>query len=319
MAIAVALLGCEHPHVPEVLGVIASEPDVSLAAVWSGDRAAVPGAVANYTVPSPEAALDRADVAIVCAPTEERATLSVRAAQAGRPLLVEEPLAVTATDAARVAREIGRSRTPAYAALFLRELPGLARLRGLLRADVLGRITGVAASYLSPLALGSAAAASGATSWVQYAQRAGGGAMTDLGIHLVDALTALGLPPHLEAVRVDRRSGEPGDLGGVAVGLWGDAPLTLRTSWVTRPGGLELTVNGTIATASLRDGTLEITPDQGAPERWVGAPPDPAEAVRAFFQRLRTRRLEPNGLRDAVAAHEVIARATVLRDGSRRG
>jgi predicted dehydrogenase len=319
MTIAVALLGCEHPHVPEVLGVIASEPDVSLVAVWSGDRDAIPGAVANYSVPNPDAALDRADVAIVCAPTDERAALAVRAAQAGRPVLVEEPLAVSAAEAARMAREIGRSRTPAYAALFLRELPGLKRLRGVLRADVLGRITGVAASYLSPLALGGVAAPAGGTSWVQYTQRTGGGAMTDLGIHLVDALSALGIPPQLEALRVDRRRGERGDLGGVAVGVWGDVPLTLRTSWVTRPGGLELTVNGTVATAALRDGTLEIAPDQGAPERWVGAPPDPAEAVRAFFQRLRTRRLDVDGLRDAVAAHEVIERAALLRDGQRQG
>jgi predicted dehydrogenase len=188
-----------------------------------------------------------------------------------------------------------------------------------LRADVLGRITGVAASYLSPLALGGVTATAGATSWMQYAERAGDGAMIDLGIHLVDALTALGIPPQLEALRVDRRRGERADLGGVAVGLWGDVPLTLRTSWVARPGGLELTVNGTVATASLRDGTLEIAADQGAPERWVGAPPDPAEAVRAFLARLRARRLDVNGLRDAVAAHEVIERAALLRDGPRQG
>ena len=312
MAIAVALLGCEHPHVPEVLGVIASEPDVSLAAVWSSDRAAIPGAVANYTVPGPDTALDRADVAIVCAHADERAALSVRAGRAGRPVLIEAPLAPTAAEAARAAREIARTRTPAYATLFLRELPGLGRLGAVLGADMLGRVTGAAASYLSPLALGGVSAPAGGTSWVQRAHRAGAGAMTDLGIHLVDALTALGIRPRLEAVRVERRRGERADLGGVAVGRWGDVPLTLRTSWVTRPGGLELIVNGTLATASLRDGTLELAAGQGAPERWVGAPPDPAEAVRAFFQRLRTRRLEVNGLRDAVAAHELIERAPVL-------
>jgi predicted dehydrogenase len=312
MAISVALLGCEHPHVPEVLGVIASEPDVSLAAVWSSDRAAIPGAVANYTVPSPDIALGRADVAIVCAATDERPALSVRAGQAGRPILIAEPLAPSAAEAARAAREIARSRTPAYATLFLRELPSLGRLRALLGADMLGRITGAAASYLSPLALGGVSTAAGGTSWVQRAQRAGAGATTDLGIHLVDALTALGIRPRLEAVRVDRRRGERADLGGVAVGRWGDVPLTLRTSWVTRPGGLELILNGTVATASLRDGTLEIAADQGAPERWVGAPPDPAEAVRAFFHRVRTRRLDLDGLRGAVAAHEVIERAPAL-------
>jgi predicted dehydrogenase len=309
MAIAVALLGCEHPHVPEVIGVIASEPDVSLAAVWSGDRAAVPGAVANYIVSSPDAALDRADVAIVCAPTGERAALCVRAAQAGRPILVEGPLASTAAEAARVAREVARSRTPAHAALFLRELPGLGRLRAVLDADVLGRVTGVASSYLSPHALGAAGAPAGATGWGGGARD---GAMNDLGIHLVDAMAALGVRPRLDAVRLDRHRGHATDLGGVAVGRWGDVPFTLRTSAVTRPGGLELVISGTLATATLRDGTLEIAGGQGAPERWVGAPPDPAEAARAFFDRLRTRRLDVDGLREVVAAHETIERAPTL-------
>jgi hypothetical protein len=34
--------------------------------------------------------------------------------------------------------------------------------------------------------------------------------------------------------------------------------------------------------------------------------------VRAFLARLRARRLEDDGLRPAVTAHEIIARATVL-------
>jgi predicted dehydrogenase len=308
MAIAVALLGCEHPHVPDVLGVVASEPDVRLAAVWSADRSAVPGAVADYLVQSADTAIGRADVAIVCAPTDERPALCVRAAQAGRPILVEEPLARTAAEAARVAREIARSRTPAYATLFLRELPGLGRLAALLRSDVLGRVTAAAATYHEPMALNG----SPATGWMQQARRAGGGAMTHLGIHLVDAMAALGARPRLDAVRLDRRGAGHSDVGGSGLGRWGDIPLTLRTSWVVRPGGFEVVINGTAATAALRDGTLEIAAEVGAPERWVGAPPDAAEAVRAFLARLRARRLEDDGLRAAVAAHEVIERATVL-------
>jgi hypothetical protein len=48
--IDVALLGCAHPHVPDVLGVIASETDVRLAAVWDADRSAIPGAIAGAAV-----------------------------------------------------------------------------------------------------------------------------------------------------------------------------------------------------------------------------------------------------------------------------
>lgn len=310
MAISVSLLGCEHPHVSNVLGVVASEPDVRLAAVWSGDRSAVPGPVSGYAVQSPETAIARGDVVIICAPTDERPELCIRAARAGRPLLVEKPVARSAGESRSVAREVARSRTPAYANLFLRQLPALARLRAVLRADVLGRVTAVGASYLSPAALnGTGAPASG---WMQDARRAGGGGLVDLGIPLVDALTALGARPRLDAVRIDRRRGDRTDAGGAAVGSWGDVPLSLRVSWAVRPGGLELVVNGAGGTAVVRDGTLELSGDLGAPERWIGAPPDPAEAVRAFFARLRSRRLSTNGLEDAVRAHEIIERAAAL-------
>jgi predicted dehydrogenase len=307
MPIAVCLLGCEHPHVSDVLGVVVSEPDVRLAAVWSGDRAAVPGAVANYLVDSPDTAITRADVAVVCAPTAERAQLCVRAARAGRPVLVEAPLAARASEAAAVSREIARSRTPAYANLYLRQIPALSRLRASLRTELLGRVTGVSASLLTASALGGAPAA-----WARARRPGSAGGLVDLGIHVVDLLTALGSRPRLEAASPDRRTRERIDVGGVALGRWTDAPLTLRVSQVVRPGGLEVVVNGSGATAVLRDGTLELAADHGAPERWVGAPPDPAEAVRAFLQRLRTRRLELNGLRDALAAHEVLERATAV-------
>lgn len=310
MAIAVALLGCEHPHISDVLGVIASEPDVRLAAVWSHDRSAVPGPVSGYAVQSADTAIARADTVIVCAPTDERPQLCIRAARAGRPILVEKPVARSAAEARAVAREVARSRTPAYANLFLRQLPALGRLAAVVRADVLGRVTAVAASYLSPTALdGSAGQASG---WMQDARRTGGGGMTDHGIHLVDALTALGARPRLDAVRLDRRRGDRNDVGGVALGRWGDVPLSVRASWIVRPGGLELVINGTSATAVVRDGTLEVSADLGAPERWIGAPPDPAEGVRAFFQRLRSRRLDLKGLEAVVSAHEVLERAAVL-------
>jgi hypothetical protein len=62
----------------------------------------------------------------------------------------------------------------------------------------------------------------------------------------------------------------------------------------------------------LRDGTLEIVADDGARERWVGPPPDAGEALRAFADRLRTRRLEFNGLEHAIRAQEAIERAVLL-------
>jgi len=310
MPIEISLLGCGHPYVPDLLGVIASEPDIRLAAAWDADRSAVPGAISSHVVSEAETAIRRANAVVICAPTDQRPALCVQAARAGRPLLISTPIALSAAQARAVAREIGRSRTPALAMLFLREVPALARLRPALRAGLLGRLSAVSASFAHAGALDGAFVGPGA--WMLDPRRAGVGGLGDLTLQLLDALSVLGELPRLDAVALDRPAGGRGDLGGIALGRWADLPLSLRTSWVSRPGGLELTVSGARGSATLRDGTLELTGSDGTPERWIGAPPDPGEALRAFADRIRKRRLPRDGLAGAVAAHEVLERATVL-------
>ncbi len=290
-----------------MLGVIAAEPDVRLAAAWDPDPSAVPGALSSHRVRELDTAITRADAVIVCAPTDRRPEICVRAARAGRPILVEKPVARTVAEARAAARELERSRTPALAALFLRELPALGRLRAVLRTRLLGRLASADASFVHGGALNGML--SGSAGWMQDPHRAGVGGFGDLALHLVDAFAALGAPPILEAVTLDRGRPGAGDLGGAAVGRWGDVPLLLRTSWVTAPAGLELTITGSTGSAVLREGTLELTGADGPPERWVGAPPDPGEAVRAFLARLRARRFDRDGLAPAIRAQEAIERA----------
>jgi predicted dehydrogenase len=310
MPIDIALLGCGHPHVPDVLGVLASEPDLRLAAVWDEDRAAIPAAVSGAAVSRAETAIGRAHAVVICAPTDQRPALCVQAARAGRPILVEKPVARSAAEARGVAREVGRTRTPAVAALFLRELPALGRLGGLLRERLLGRLASVSAALAHPG--GVDGWFDGPSAWMRDPRRAGVGGFGDLALHLVDALTALqpDEPPRLAAVALERAGPDQADLGGVALGTWAGAPLTVRASWITRPGGLELVACGAMGTATLRDGVLELIGDRGAAERWVGAPPDAGEALRAFAHRLRTRRFPRDGLAAVVRAQERLEAAT---------
>jgi predicted dehydrogenase len=304
MAIDIALLGCGHPHVPDVLGVLASEPDLRLAAVWDPDPSAIPVAVSGAAVSRAETAIARAHAVVICGPTDQRPALCVQAARAGRPILVEKPVARTAGEARAVAREIGRSRTPAVAALFLRELPALGRLGAVLREGLLGRVAGVAVALSHPGAIDGWF--EGPCAWMRDPGRAGVGGFGDLALHLVDALAALrpDEPPSLAAVALDRAGPGQGDLGGIALGSWAGAPVTVRASWATRPGGLDFVVSGASRTAALRDGVLELIDNRGGAERWVGPPPDAGEALRAFAARLRTRRFPRDGLAPAVRAQE---------------
>jgi len=309
MPIDVALLGCAHPHVPDVLGVLASEPDLRLVAAWDADPSAIPAAIGGAAVSRADTALRRASAAIVCAPTDQRPALCVQAARAGCPILVEEPVARTAAEARAVAREIGRSRTPAMAALFLRELPALARLAGVLRERLLGRLGGVSAALAHPGAVDGWF--DGPRAWMRDPERAGLGGFGDRALHVVDALAALRAdePPALHAVALDRPGGGRADVGGVGLGTWAGAPLTVRASWAQRPGGLEVVVAGSAGSATLRDGILELDRGRGEPERWIGPPPDAGEAVRAFANRLRARRFPRDGLAPAVQAQALLEAA----------
>jgi predicted dehydrogenase len=309
MPIDIALLGCAHPHVPDVLGVLAAEPDLRLVATWDADRSAIPVAISGTAVSRAETAIRRAHAVVVCAPTDQRPSLCAQTAAAGRPMLVEKPLAGTAVEARRLVREITRSGTPAQPALFLRELPALGRLGPVLRERLLGRLAGVTAAYTHSGAIDGWF--EGPAAWMLDPRRAGVGGFGDLGLHLIDALAALpiGEPPALAAVALDRAGTGPADVGGVALGTWAGAPMTVRASWAARPGGLELKVTGAAGTATVRDGVLELDAGAGAPERWVGAPPDAGEAMRAFATRLRARRFPRDGLAAAVRAQEVLEAA----------
>jgi predicted dehydrogenase len=252
-----------------------------------------------------ETAIRRAHAVVICAPTDQRPALCAQAARAGRPLLVEKPVARSSTEARRLAEEIARSRTPAMPALFLRELPALGRLAGVLRERMLGRLSSVTASFAHAGVLEGWF--EGPTAWFRDPARAGVGGFGDLALHLLDALEVLGgeEPPRLAAVALDRDDGA-GDVGGVALGTWAGVPLSVRAGWATRPGGLVLEVTGATGTALLHGGTLELRRSVGETERWVGAPPDAGESVRAFARALRARRFPRDGLGPAIRAQQAL-------------
>jgi predicted dehydrogenase len=295
MAIEIALLGCRHPDLADVLGVIVAEPDVRLAAAWDADPASIPGSVRTYAVADAETAIARADAVVVCAPAEERPVLCVRAARAGRPVLVPAPIASDAAEAGRLARELGRSRTPVVPWLFLRELAALGRLRDALRAGVIGRVGAIEATLAAPP--------------VRTPSREGHRrAFRDLAVHLLDALSFLGDQPRLDAVSLDLQSGGV-DLGGAAVGRWGVVPLVVRASVATPGDGLRIAADGSRARAILSGGTLELRDADGDAQRWIGGPPDAGEAVRAFLERLRRRAFARDGLAGVVRAQAIAERA----------
>ena len=239
-------------------------------------------------------AISRADAAVIAAPTDPRPALCVEAARAGRPLLVEEPVALSAGDA-RGSRRVGRSRTPALAALFLRELPALRPARGR-AARAAGRAprrrVGGGHTRARSTA-GSAARAPGCATRRGPASAASG---TSRCICSTRSRRSRGRAPGTGG----GRARPPGTGAGTSAASR-SAPGGARRSGCARAGrrgrrvrarrrGLRRHGDAARGRARARRGT-------GEPERWVGPPPDAGEALRAFAERLRARRFARDGSR----------------------
>jgi predicted dehydrogenase len=301
----VALLGLAHVHVPDHLDVVEADPDLRLTAVWDGDslhRTRFPELARD----SVDAALDHADLAIVDTPTADHEAVVAVVADRGIPLFVEKPLGRDAAEARRVAALIDHAVVPFATGFFLRSLPALREVRDLLRDGRLGEVVSAYASFTHD-GLPSGAFA-GETAWMLDLDRAGVGAFGDLGTHLLDALRWLwpGAELAVRHAHLTVAADHAVEVAGTALlTLGGTVPCTVSTSWVSKPGGLSVRLEGTDATAVVEGGRLTVSGCERISR--AGTSPDARDALRAFVAALRDGRAgDRPTTADAVAVAELV-------------
>jgi predicted dehydrogenase len=101
----VGLLGTGHWAVRTQGAALAERPDVSLAGVWGRDQAKAKAVAAGFGVPAftdVDDLLAEVDAVSIALPPDVQVELAVRAAEAGRHLLLDKPLALTVAAADRV-------------------------------------------------------------------------------------------------------------------------------------------------------------------------------------------------------------------------
>ncbi|MEU3624914.1 oxidoreductase [Amycolatopsis coloradensis] len=160
---------------------LAKGPETTLAAVWTRRReAAETLAKAHGSVPvaSFDELLDHCEAVAFAVPPSVQAVLAVRAANRGKALLLEKPVALTVPDARRVAEAVGEAGVVSQLVLTKRYHP---RTRDFLERAATFTATGARSCYLHGAFLGGEQA----TSW-----RLEHGALLDLGPHLLDLLEA---------------------------------------------------------------------------------------------------------------------------------
>jgi len=171
----------------------------SLVAVMRRDRAKAEDYARRHGVPR---AYDNADQLIadpavdavyIATPPSSHCELALRIAAAGKPCLVEKPMAVTHGECVRMNDAYRAAGVPLFAAYYRRALPRFLEARRLLSAGAIGPVTDVHVRISEPLATGDAAAG-----WRFDPAIAGAGLFLDLASHCIDLLDFL-LGPIAEA------------------------------------------------------------------------------------------------------------------------
>jgi len=233
----VAMLSFAHPHAYTWAEAIQASDDARVVAIWDEDPVRGRAAALRYEsefVADLETALARPGVvaAAVASENARHAEHTVAAAEHGKHVLCEKPMATTLEDCDRMIEAVRRAGVTYFQAFPMRFDPGNHRIRELLARGAIGRVTAVSKRH------GHAYAALGwppelaADNWLLDPRRSGGGALMDEGVHSADWLRWLfGEPESVQAsIGPSERLGVEED--SVAVYRFPDGMLaTQQSSW----------------------------------------------------------------------------------------
>lgn len=189
-----AFMGAVHAHAWRTAArVFDTRLTPVLAALAGRDGPRTAAAAAKYGFAAAEtdwgALVARDDVGLVdvCTPGDTHAAIAIAALEAGKHVLCEKPLANTVEEAekmASAARAASARGVRAMVAFNYRRVPALAHAAKLVADGALGEVRHVRANYLQDWLSDPAAP----MTWRLRRDRAGSGALGDLGAHLVDAV-----------------------------------------------------------------------------------------------------------------------------------
>lgn len=239
------------------------------------------------------------DAVLICSPSSLHAEMAIAAALAGKHLLVEKPLATTVRDGRRVLDAVRRAGVSCYVAHHRRLKSVYREGRALLAAGAVGAVYRVDATlgHAGPEAWAPDAA------WFFDPDRAGGGAVLDLGIHMVDTvLWLLGrMPVDITGSVATVEKPTTLDDQGVAILRFEPGCLaTITVSWAMRPGCRRVEVFGSSGRLVMDEAAEDgVVLDQVQPEslhrRWKSPAPvlntagSPTNGTGpAFVESLRT-------------------------------
>jgi len=204
-------------------------------------------------------ASDRVDAVVISTPHHLHAEQAVRAAEAGKHVIIEKPIATTLEDAVGAVRAARKAGVHFSVNLSYRYLPHVQKAKSLIEAGILGDLFGVSLVYQKERFADYWAGHTGRTTsdWRMRRETSGGGVLINLVIHYLDLLRYL---PGREIVEVSCAHAtieNPGEVEDTAV------------MWVRYENGAVGSVNASSCVRGAdvvefhlwgRDGHLSLTP-----------------------------------------------------------
>lgn len=254
MTIRFALVGCGtaamHIHLPALKAVGADVTAFASRSASSAETAC--NAWASGVVEKRwEDAVTRDDVdaVLIAAPNAAHSSIAVAAAQAGKHVLVDKPMACTVAEADAMITTADASGVVLVPFHNTRFAPPFVAAHDAVSQGTIGEVTGVRAAFGHA---GPQAWAPNAT-WFFERAASGGGCLIDLGVHVVDLVRYVtGANVTAVSALLNGRRGDVETDAQLLVALDTGAIGTVHASWSSRPGpDHQLTVVGT-------DGTLHL-------------------------------------------------------------
>lgn len=313
--VRVAMLSFAHQHAYGYASVLSHLPNAEIVVIADEDasrgKAAAEQFETDWIADYKEAVTrDDIDAVVVCSENVRHKEMTIAAAEAGKHVLCEKPLATTVEDAQAMIEACERNGVKLMTAFPVRFNASIAAMRDAIRDGFIGETLTIAARNPG----------TNPGSWFVDPELSGGGAIIDHTVHVVDVLRWI---YDAEITEVYAESGNrlagnvSDDTGLLMFKMSNGVPVSLDTSW-TRPsnwpiwGGVTIDVIGEkgVLFANAYNNNYEMAETQGPSFAWksVEVTGDP-EMVAAFIDAVANDTPVPVTGEDGLRAVEVALKA----------
>lgn len=335
----IAMLSFAHYHANFWTEAFLADGSATITCLWDDDAVRAQEAAARLGLryePDLTAALSDCDAVAICSETMHHVSLTHAACAAGRAILCEKPTARTVVELDAMHHDVAAAGVLFMQSFPKRFDPASHALKSLIDDGHLGRVHLVRIRHGHYYGLDQEFR----TRWYVDAEKSGGGALLDEGVHGADMLNwFFGLPATVSAETISPVAGLATDETATALFRWKNGLMAELTSSMLLPAAdSSIEIYGTKATALLsavdlasRDitesGFLRVSTDEGGVKRWRTVDVTPRFKLGQFHQQnaigflhsLRTGERPPAGLSEGRAALVMIEAAyRAARTGARQ-